>query len=47
MVDLHTAELSTITHRDAIAWIEASAIETQRVDFKETSSSKLDGIVET
>jgi len=47
MVDLHTAELSTITHRDALAWIEASAIETQRVDFKETLSSKLDGIVET
>jgi len=47
VVDLHTAELSTTAHGDALAWIEASAIETQRLDFKETLSSKLDGIVET
>jgi len=33
MVDLHNAELSTITYCDAVAWIEASAVETQRGGF--------------
>ncbi|MBC5798660.1 MAG: ATP-binding protein [Candidatus Eremiobacteraeota bacterium] len=47
MVDLHTADLSATAYADAFAWIEASAVETQRVDFKETLSGKLESIVET
>jgi len=46
MINLHTAELESVTHSDALAWVDASAVETQRVDFKECLPEKLDTIVE-
>ena len=46
MVDLHAADLSAVLHDDALAWIEASAVEKHRVDFKEHLPLQLDGIVE-
>lgn len=47
MTNLHTIELSTVSYADALAWVDASAVETQRVDFKEIFPQQLDPIIET
>jgi predicted HTH transcriptional regulator len=35
MIDLHQADLQKLSFQDVISWLEASAVETQRLDFKE------------